>query len=133
MRKIIFLLFFFSAGLVFSQTSYTKITKETPAIKSSDVGLNIGDSKVFSAEKVLAWSIPNLTSREIGEQLLEELTKKLKDVGFNTSNLKFSNNTLFVNVSFEKELPSDNLRIACKDVGFTYLIVGERIKFINSK
>ncbi|MBK6834535.1 MAG: hypothetical protein IPG89_09765 [Bacteroidetes bacterium] len=133
MRKIIFILFFFSAGFVFSQASYAKITKEAREIKSSDVGLNIGETKGFSPGKTYSWSIPNIDNKETGEKLLVALEKKLINVGFNISDLKFKESTLFVSATFSTELPSDKFSQACEEVGFTYLILGERIRFINAK
>lgn len=133
MRKAIFILLLLSSFMGFSQENYTKISKESVSVKSTDIGLNIGNSKGFKPDLVHSWSIPSSESEKNAKVLVSSLAASLKEFGFTPSDFKFKENTLFFNSKFATEIPAEKFIGACKNAGFTYLIIAEKTKFINSK
>jgi len=124
------------SSIVFSQEQLSPKHEPHSKPSATETVLDIGNiSKDFVGERNFNWKIVNTGTSENSSLILQKLAKNLAGFNFklvSSEYLKTENCTVFI-ATTQKDLTNAELVAACLDAGITYMKIGDKIKFINSK
>lgn len=138
MKTTIFYLFFLLcfSSIAFSQEQLSNKHEQHSKTSAAETGLDIGNvSKDFVGERNFDWKIVNGGTNENSSLILQKLTKNLSAFNFKLVSSEYlkAENSMVIKATTQKEITNAEFVSACLDAGITYIKIGDKIKYINSK